>query len=153
MFSSIVSIFPLHRMVKREAIHQLNYIILSNNENFILHILQVRAAIKVKASVIICFTSSGRAARYLLYCYYFSFSVFLQQIYQSLFLDIFIVSLTLCYEFSGTFECRLIAKYRPTMPVLSVVIPRLKTNQLKWCFSGAFEVYPLLPSRTMRRYF
>lgn len=35
---------------------------------------------------------------------------------------------------------RLIAKYRPTMPVLSVVIPRLKTNQLKWSFSGAFEV-------------
>ncbi|CAH9071732.1 unnamed protein product [Cuscuta epithymum] len=56
----------------------------------------VRAAIKVKASVIICFTSSGRAAR-------------------------------------------LIAKYRPTMPVISVVIPRLKTNQLKWSFSGAFE--------------
>ncbi|XP_076943960.1 pyruvate kinase 1, cytosolic-like [Bidens hawaiensis] len=56
----------------------------------------VRAAIKVKASVIICFTSSGRAAR-------------------------------------------LIAKYRPTMPVLSVVIPRLKTNQLRWTFTGAFE--------------
>lgn len=56
----------------------------------------VRAAIKVKASVIICFTSSGRAAR-------------------------------------------LIAKYRPIMPVLSVVIPRLKTNQLKWTFTGAFE--------------
>ncbi|URE10741.1 Pyruvate kinase [Musa troglodytarum] len=56
----------------------------------------VRAAIKVKASVIVCFTSSGRAAR-------------------------------------------LIAKYRPTMPVLSVVIPRLKTNQLRWSFSGAFE--------------
>ncbi|KAK7396629.1 hypothetical protein VNO78_17766 [Psophocarpus tetragonolobus] len=56
----------------------------------------VRAAIKVKASVIICFTSSGRAAR-------------------------------------------LIAKYRPTMPVLSVVIPRLKSNQLKWSFTGAFE--------------
>ncbi|KAI3512174.1 hypothetical protein L1887_19408 [Cichorium endivia] len=56
----------------------------------------VRAAIKVKASVIICFTSSGRAAR-------------------------------------------LIAKYRPTMPVISVVIPRLTTNQLKWSFSGAFE--------------
>ncbi|CAN1860359.1 Pyruvate kinase 1, cytosolic, partial [Linum perenne] len=56
----------------------------------------VRAAIKVKASVIICFTSSGRAAR-------------------------------------------LIAKYRPTMPVISVVIPRLKTNQLKWSFTGAFE--------------
>lgn len=56
----------------------------------------VRAAIKVKASVIICFTSSGRAAR-------------------------------------------LIAKYRPPMPVLSVVIPRLKTNQLRWTFSGAFQ--------------
>ncbi|XP_015970313.1 pyruvate kinase 1, cytosolic isoform X1 [Arachis duranensis] len=56
----------------------------------------VRAAIKVKASVIICFTSSGRAAR-------------------------------------------LIAKYRPTMPVLSVVIPQLKTDQLQWRFSGAFE--------------
>ncbi|KAI3863030.1 hypothetical protein MKW92_006251 [Papaver armeniacum] len=56
----------------------------------------VRAAIKVKASIIICFTSSGRAAR-------------------------------------------LIAKYRPTMPVLSVVIPRLKTNQLRWSFTGAFE--------------
>ncbi|KAB1221234.1 Pyruvate kinase, cytosolic isozyme [Morella rubra] len=56
----------------------------------------VRAAIKVKASIIICFTSSGRAAR-------------------------------------------LIAKYRPTMPVISVVIPRLKTNQLKWSFTGAFE--------------
>ncbi|KAI8008407.1 Pyruvate kinase 1, cytosolic [Camellia lanceoleosa] len=56
----------------------------------------VRAAIKVKASVIICFTSTGRAAR-------------------------------------------LIAKYRPTMPVISVVIPRLKTNQLRWTFTGAFE--------------
>ncbi|GJU72968.1 pyruvate kinase 1, cytosolic-like protein [Tanacetum coccineum] len=56
----------------------------------------VRAVIKVKASVIICFTSSGRAAR-------------------------------------------LIAKYRPTMHVLSVVIPRLKTNQLRWTFTGAFE--------------
>ncbi|KAG2669352.1 hypothetical protein I3843_14G029900 [Carya illinoinensis] len=56
----------------------------------------VRAAIKVKASVIICFTSSGRAAR-------------------------------------------LIAKYRPTMPVLSVVVPQLKTNQLRWTFTGAFE--------------
>ncbi|KAI4346427.1 hypothetical protein L6164_007323 [Bauhinia variegata] len=56
----------------------------------------VRAAIKVKASAIICFTSSGRAAR-------------------------------------------LIAKYRPIMPVISVVIPQLKTNQLRWTFTGAFE--------------
>ncbi|KAE8671851.1 Detected protein of confused Function [Hibiscus syriacus] len=61
------------------------------------NVLQVRAAIKVKASAIICFTSSGRAAR-------------------------------------------LIAKYRPLMPVISVVIPRLRTNQLRWTFSGDFEV-------------
>eukprot|EP01018_Ginkgo_biloba_P019377 Gb_17274 [translate_table: standard] len=56
----------------------------------------VRAAIKVKASVIVVFTSSGRAAR-------------------------------------------LIAKYRPTMPILAVVIPRLMTNLLKWSFTGAFQ--------------
>ncbi|CAK9154049.1 unnamed protein product [Ilex paraguariensis] len=56
----------------------------------------VRAAIKVKASVIICFTSSGRAAR-------------------------------------------LIAKYRPTMPVISVVIPQIKSNQIRWTVSGAFQ--------------
>uniref|UniRef100_A0A2C9V4R1 pyruvate kinase n=1 Tax=Manihot esculenta TaxID=3983 RepID=A0A2C9V4R1_MANES len=63
----------------------------------------VRAAIKVKASVLICFTSTGRAAR-------------------------------------------LISKYRPTMPVISVVIPRLKTNQLRWTFTGAFEV-PFLKAK------
>ncbi|KAG0481024.1 hypothetical protein HPP92_011882 [Vanilla planifolia] len=57
---------------------------------------EVRAAIKVRASVIIVFTTSGRAAR-------------------------------------------LIAKYKPTMPVLSVVIPQLKTNQLCWSITGAFE--------------
>lgn len=39
------------------------------------------------------------------------------------------------------FLFRLIAKYRPTMPVLSVVIPRLQTNQLCWTFTGAFEVH------------
>lgn len=26
------------------------------------------------------------------------------------------------------------------MPVISVVIPQLKTNQLRWTFTGAFEV-------------
>ncbi|KAK9153802.1 hypothetical protein Sjap_001282 [Stephania japonica] len=56
----------------------------------------VHTAVNVKASVIIVFTSSGRAAR-------------------------------------------LIAKYKPTMPVLSVVIPQIKTNQLQWNFTGAFE--------------
>ncbi|KAL6536170.1 hypothetical protein OROHE_013014 [Orobanche hederae] len=68
----------------------------------------VRAALKVKASVIICFTSPGRAAR-------------------------------------------LIAKYRPTMPILSVVIPRLKTNQLKWSFTGAFEARQSLIVRGLFR--
>ncbi|XP_022745006.1 pyruvate kinase 1, cytosolic-like isoform X3 [Durio zibethinus] len=43
------------------------------------------------------------------------------------------------------FVQRLIAKYRPTMPVLSVVIPRLKTNQLRWSFSGAFEMQLIMP--------
>lgn len=64
----------------------------------------VRAAIKVKASVIVVFTSSGRAAR-------------------------------------------LIAKYRPTMPVLAVVIPRLTTNWLKWSFTGAFQARQCLAVR------
>ncbi|KAG5574848.1 hypothetical protein H5410_054982 [Solanum commersonii] len=67
---------------------------------------EVHAAIKVKAFVIICFTSLGRAAR-------------------------------------------LIAKYRPPMPVLSVVIPRLKTNQLFWTFSGAFQARQSLIVRRM----
>jgi pyruvate kinase len=56
----------------------------------------VKAATKVQASVIVVFTSSGRAAR-------------------------------------------LISKYRPTMPVLTVVIPRLTTDHLRWSFTGAFQ--------------
>ncbi|THG06018.1 hypothetical protein TEA_021336 [Camellia sinensis var. sinensis] len=72
----------------------------------------VRAAITVKASMIVVFTSSGRAAR-------------------------------------------LIAKYRPLVPVFAVVIPRLKTNSLKWTFTGSSQarqllgvrgVYPILAS-------
>jgi len=42
---------------------------------------------------------------------------------------------------------RLIAKYRPTMPVLSVVIPRLTTNQLRWSFTGAFQARQTLVVR------
>eukprot|EP00897_Mesotaenium_endlicherianum_P004723 jgi/Mesen1/4279/ME000022S03560 len=56
----------------------------------------VRAAEKVRASVIIVFTSSGRAAK-------------------------------------------LIAKYKPSMPALVVVIPKLTTDQLTWKFTGAFQ--------------
>jgi len=64
----------------------------------------VRAATKVRASVIVVFTSSGRCAR-------------------------------------------LIAKYRPTMPVLCVVIPRLTTDHLKWRFTGAFQARQCLVVR------
>lgn len=58
----------------------------------------VQAASKVKASVIVVFTSSGRAAR-------------------------------------------LISKYRPAMPVLTVVISKLTTENKKtsWSFSGAYQ--------------
>ncbi|CAA7400374.1 unnamed protein product [Spirodela intermedia] len=64
----------------------------------------VRSAMKVKASVIVVFTSSGRAAR-------------------------------------------MIAKYRPPMPVLAVVIPKLKTDSLKWIFSGAQQARQCLVVR------
>lgn len=58
----------------------------------------VQAASNVKASVIVVFTSSGRAAR-------------------------------------------LISKYRPAMPVLTVVISKLTTenNKTRWSFSGAYQ--------------
>lgn len=36
--------------------------------------------------------------------------------------------------------CRLIAKYRPSVPVLAVVIPRLKTNPLTWTLTGTVQV-------------
>jgi len=64
----------------------------------------VSAAIKVNASVIVVFTTTGGTAR-------------------------------------------LIAKYRPTMPVLSVVIPRLTSNQLRWSFTGAFQARQTLVVR------
>ncbi|KAK9291115.1 hypothetical protein L1049_009302 [Liquidambar formosana] len=72
----------------------------------------VRAAIKVRAAIIVVFTSSGGAAR-------------------------------------------LIAKYRPSVPVFAVVIPRLRTNSWKWSFTGSSRarqllgirgVYPILAS-------
>ncbi|CAA6660329.1 unnamed protein product [Spirodela intermedia] len=75
----------------------------------------VRAAVKVKAAIIVVVTMSGRAGR-------------------------------------------LIAKYRPPMPVLAVVVPRLRSNSLKWSFSGALQarqslavrgVYPVLTSPTV----
>ncbi|XP_058205662.1 pyruvate kinase 2, cytosolic-like [Rhododendron vialii] len=72
----------------------------------------VHTATKVKAAMIVVFTSSGGAAR-------------------------------------------LIAKYRPSVPVFAVVIPRLSTNSLKWTFTGSSQarqllgvrgVYPILAS-------
>ncbi|KAJ7549454.1 hypothetical protein O6H91_07G053800 [Diphasiastrum complanatum] len=64
----------------------------------------VRAAAKVKASIIIVFTSTGRTAR-------------------------------------------LLAKYRPSMPVLAVVVPKLTTNSLRWKFSGQFQARQILVVR------
>ncbi|EOY09026.1 Pyruvate kinase family protein isoform 1 [Theobroma cacao] len=75
----------------------------------------VRSAIKVKAAIIVVFTSSGGAAR-------------------------------------------LIAKYKPPVPVLAIVVPRLKTISFKWTFTGSSQarqllgvrgVYPLLTSPDM----
>ncbi|CAM8973398.1 unnamed protein product [Rhodiola kirilowii] len=66
----------------------------------------VRAAVKVNASVIICFTTSGRAAR-------------------------------------------LIAKYRPPMPVLSVIVTRSKSTEVDYSSSGAFEARQSLIVRAL----
>lgn len=64
----------------------------------------VKAAIKVKASVIVVFTSSGKVAR-------------------------------------------LVSKYRPIMPVLTVVIPRLTTDKMRWTFTGAAQARQCLITR------
>lgn len=64
----------------------------------------VRAAIKVRAAMIVVFTASGGAAR-------------------------------------------LVAKYRPTMPVFAVVSPRLRTDSLKWSFTSSSQVRQLLGVR------
>ncbi|GBG64977.1 hypothetical protein CBR_g48726 [Chara braunii] len=42
---------------------------------------------------------------------------------------------------------RLIAKYRPSMPVLVVVIPKLSTSNLRWTFTGAFQARQCLIMR------
>ncbi|KAK6942193.1 Pyruvate kinase, C-terminal [Dillenia turbinata] len=75
----------------------------------------VHSSMKVKASLIVVFTSSGGAAR-------------------------------------------LIAKYRPPVPVFAIIIPRLRTNSLKWTLAGSSQsrqllgvrgVYPILASPHM----
>ncbi|XP_057983105.1 pyruvate kinase 2, cytosolic-like [Malania oleifera] len=42
---------------------------------------------------------------------------------------------------------RLIAKYRPSVPVLAVVVPRPRSNSLKWTFTGSFQARQLLGFR------
>ncbi|XP_065854854.1 pyruvate kinase 2, cytosolic-like [Euphorbia lathyris] len=53
---------------------------------------------------------------------------------------------------------RLIAKYRPPVPVFAIVIPKLRSDSLKWTFSGSAQarhllgvrgVYPILASPQM----
>uniref|UniRef100_A0A8R7PWL9 Pyruvate kinase C-terminal domain-containing protein n=1 Tax=Triticum urartu TaxID=4572 RepID=A0A8R7PWL9_TRIUA len=63
---------------------------------------EVQAAIKVKASVIIFFTSSGQEKK----------------------------SISSYRRFTSSANCQVQAHH---------AIPRLKTNQLKWSFTGAFE--------------
>lgn len=52
---------------------------------------------------------------------------------------------------------RMISKYRPSVPVLAIVVPRLKSNSLRWTFTGSTQarqllgirgVYPILASPT-----
>lgn len=42
---------------------------------------------------------------------------------------------------------RLVSKYKPSMPCLVVVVPRLSTNQLRWKFTGAFQARQCLLMR------
>lgn len=44
-------------------------------------------------------------------------------------------------------EARLIAKYRPSVPVLAIVIPRVKTNLVKWTIAGSMQARQLLGVR------
>lgn len=82
---------------------------------------------KVKAAAIVVFTFSGRAAR----------CSILRKI--STWLDMFLgckcYHLTWCIVF-----CRLIAKYRPPMPVLAVVFPREGSDPSKWRSYGTTQV-------------
>ena len=59
--SSAVSLSSVLRRHKKG----LYFLVLRRKLKSTFTFVQVRAAIKVKASVIICFTSSGRAARFL----------------------------------------------------------------------------------------
>ena len=40
---------------------------------------------------------------------------------------------------------RLVAKYRPTVPILCVVVPKLSTNGLQWRFTGLAQACALCP--------
>lgn len=42
---------------------------------------------------------------------------------------------------------RMLAKYRPPMPILSVIFPRLRTDSLKWTFTGESEAHQTMISR------
>ncbi|KAJ8449791.1 hypothetical protein Cgig2_001447 [Carnegiea gigantea] len=44
-------------------------------------------------------------------------------------------------------EARLIAKYRPSVPVLAIVIPHVKTNLVKWTITGSMQARQLLGVR------
>ena len=46
--------------------------------------------------------------------------------------------LIICFTQSGT-SARMIAKYRPPMPIFAVVIPTLVSDKIKWRFSGGAQ--------------
>lgn len=77
---------------------------------------------KVKAAAIVVFTFSGRAARYS------TINSFQASIIQ-----------VLLIHFMHP-VCRLVAKYKPPMPVLAVVFPREGSDPTKWRSYGTTQV-------------
>ncbi|CAD7705116.1 unnamed protein product [Ostreobium quekettii] len=55
-------------------------------------------------------------------------------------------ALIIAFTITGR-TAKTLAKYRPPMPILSVVFPRLHTNALKWTFTGEAEAHQIMISR------
>ena len=54
--------------------------------------------------------------------------------------------LIICFTQSGT-SARMIAKYRPPVPILTIVIPTLVSDKIKWRFSGGSQARQCLLHR------
>ncbi|CAD7700000.1 unnamed protein product [Ostreobium quekettii] len=55
-------------------------------------------------------------------------------------------ALIIAFTITGR-TAKTLAKYRPPMPILSVVFPRLHTDALKWTFTGEAEAHQIMISR------